>query len=190
MKKLLLMVVLTILPLAACASGNHPPQQTPHELHGTLPSPCSEWILFEALSLEEAQLDPDFGTFMPTNIPDNFSLRGAVRVENIDDHPFINHWQVRNGIYLLWNGPDRQVGEEFFTSELIWLVSDVVMETGWIIPADELSLDFVRARVQYLAYRYGHTRWMTEDLGFGVIFDDVLVRVRNRPLAGASLGAL
>ena len=217
-----ILLLCLLLPLAACGGEGQaaiphmppaPPLPPRPDIHGTIPEPPIPWLRNEALTLEEAKLDSDFGPFVPRALPEEFYLQAAVRLVAADSQPW-RHWQVTDGMYLQWGGPMQTIGVGRFAGQIELFLSkwpgedsrrivsienaetwDLSFRTeGYPITdamasplfhAEHLTLEIVEARIETVDARY-----QTGAAGFGVLFGDVLMEIRAENLSPEQIWAM
>ena len=174
--------------------------------HPEIPEMRDEW-----LTLEEAEHDPDFGAFLPVNVPRRFGFTSARRL--ID--------QFNNFISMGWGNTDEgyfgwQVlfGDEYSMREHIVSTDDrhkfdvnhdlytplavnFPQRDGdiWrifaspIFMAEEFSFDIVKARAYWdtTDSSVSEPHWL---IYFSVMYDDIVVRIFSRGLTPEEVYAM
>ena len=152
-----------------------------------LSDPAIPELRNDRLTLEEAQGDPDFGLYLPQTVPSRFVFESA--------HRFIN--QDANGMYVLWtadlgnlwwniskatdHGFERIVSaderEKYDMSlySIPWAQSvpnelrEYVLYP--VLPAEELTLEIIKARVYYRDTTSGG------NMDFSVLYGEAIISV-------------
>ena len=145
----------------------------------------------ERLTLDAARVDPNFGAFLPTDIPAGFNFACARRFINKGRNRLSAIWNARSD-YINWDVAkvtDYDLDHIVTASELekydlslypIPLVRSVPVEL-WehvnnpVFPSEELTLNVIKKRASYVNADRGDTPGWRMD--FSVLYGDVIVRV-------------
>jgi len=146
----------------------------------------------DRLTLTEARMDPDFGAFIPGNIPPQFGFESAYRFINQDTNALFVlwgtgrmdtlHWQIsRPTEHDLRRIVSADQRERFDMSLYSIPFFDSIPEELWqyvhnpVFLAEEMTLDIVRAR----AYNTGRGGSASDlrIMNFGVLYGDVVISV-------------
>ena len=149
----------------------------------------------ESLSLDEARLDPDFGAYVPKNVPSQFAFNAAQRLVDQDINSLMTFWEADRSDFIRWfiSKPtehdfsrlvsinDREKYDMSLYSipfadsvpyELLAYVQDPVFLS------EELTLAAIQARVLDGASRQGDIGGVS--FNFSILFDDVVVSISVR----------
>ncbi|MCL2367803.1 MAG: hypothetical protein FWC72_02310 [Oscillospiraceae bacterium] len=110
-------------------------------------------------SIDEARLHPDFGTYIPSNIPERF-LPGTWETYGVYDRT----------LYLRWH-----VDSNYFRGRIWWEVRSGIPEPQNCpaILAEELTLDIIQDNAHWRDRNlYALPYW---EIAFSVRFDDVVI---------------
>ena len=148
----------------------------------------------ERQTLDEARNDPDFGAYMPLDVPSQFAFETAQRFVNQEKNSLSAFWKSKND-YIKWSASiaaDYDLGLIVAASEPekydlslypIPRASSIPKEL-WdyvnnpIFLAKELTLDIIKTRAYYVDNDRGDTPGWRMD--FGVLYGDVVVRVNAK----------
>ena len=149
----------------------------------------------ERLSLAEARLDPDFGAYMPQNVPSQFAFNTAQRLINQDINSLMAFWGDGTPDFISWliskpteHDLSRLVSindRERYDMSLysIPLAASVPEELRVYVQdpvfiSEELTLAAIQARVLEGASRQGDIGGVS--FNFNILFDDVVVSISAR----------
>ena len=152
----------------------------------------------ETMSLDQARLDPDFGAFLPENIPPGFNFQSAQRIVDQNTNSLFMLWfsemnsinwsisePTENDLARIVSVDDREKFDmSLYSIPLMASVPEELFEYVWnpVFLAEEFSLDVVNARAQSIGEgrmgdgRAGSMGWQMQ---FSVLFGDVLVAVNT-----------
>jgi len=167
-----------------------------HQINGSvdlsiLNDPVMPELRDEILTLDEARNDPDFGAYLPENIPSRYVFESAQRVINQETDCLFVNWNVGMD-YINWQiskpteydfdrivSADEKEKYDMSLYPIPWAESiptelwDYVLNPVFRI--DELTLDIIKARAYYVENDQGDTpNWR---MAFSVLYDNVIVRV-------------
>jgi hypothetical protein len=153
----------------------------------------------ERMPLNTARLDPDFGAFMPVNVPTGFQADIARRTLNQSMNSLSAIWHVAPPGFDSFNWTVREPLE----SDLIVSVNDrekfdvSLYAIPWadsvpneirayfqfpVFLAEEMSVDIIQARTRWESADRGDTPgWRTTQ--FGVLYGDVIIVISARGLS-------
>ena len=156
-----------------------------------LSNPVAPELRDESLSLDKARNDPDFGAYVPAAVPPEFIFASAQRSINQERNSLsvfwdtgLDHinWSISRatdydyGLIVAANEPEKYdlslypiPRAESIPKELWECVNNPVF------PAEELTLDVIKARAFYVDNDRGDTPGWCMD--FSVLYGDVVVRV-------------
>lgn len=146
----------------------------------------------EQLTLSQARLDPDFGAFLPTNLPPRFGFESAYRFINQDTNSLFVLWSAnlntirwevsRPTSFHLEHIVSANEREKFDMSLYSIPLAASIPDELWqyvqnpVFRADELTLDIVRARA-YSTGRGGGGASDQRIMNFSALYGDVVVSV-------------
>ena len=161
----------------------------------------------EEMTLEQARIDPDFGAFMPINIPQGFVFDSGRRTLNQWDNSISANWhRFPTFDNIFWTVAEPHE----FDLERIVLANDrhkfdvSLYSIPWMdsVPneiidylgnpvflAEEMSLEIVQARAQWDESRHGESAgWRI--VPFSVLHGDVIIRVSARGVSPDQIWAM
>ena len=158
-----------------------------------LANPTIPELRNDRLTLYEAQLEPNFSTFLPQNIPPDFTFEGANRLVNTRNNSLFASWSNRLDVISwhirtplesdLLNIVSVNDREKFDVSlyTIPWFGS-VPIEYHYyfqspVFLSNEFTLDVIKARTRWVDSGRGGVAPRWETTQFGVLFGDVLVEV-------------
>jgi len=169
-----------------------------------LADPVVPELLNEIITLEQAQADPDFGAFMPANVPQAFRFDSARRTLNQWDNAIRTHWHryptfdniswavqepTEHDLAVIVSTNDRHKFDVSLYS-IPWFLSvpdEVHMYfQNPVFLAEEMSLEIVQARARWADGERGQDAGWRID-SFGVLYGDVLIRVSASGLSPEQL---
>jgi len=162
---------------------------------GLFADPVTLAFDYEELTLEEARLDPDFGAFMPVNVPNDLTFENGWRTSDESDNSIRLIWGQRNPALFWMVGEPREDELERIVPAAERHKFDVSLySTPWfesvpdeireyfhdpVFLADEMSLEVVQARARWDEGRRGESAsWVIEN--FTVLYGDVIIRINAR----------
>jgi len=151
----------------------------------------------EELTLEQARIDPDFGAFMPVNIPHGFIFDSGRRTLNQWENSIRANWhRFPTFDNIFWTAAEPH---EFDLERIVsandrhkfdvslysipWALSVPDEIHGYfsnpVFLAEEMTLEVVRARALWDEGRHGESAgWRI--ISFGVLYGDVIIRISAR----------
>jgi len=148
----------------------------------------------EEMTLEQARIDPDFGAFMPVNIPQDFIFDSGRRTLNQWDNSIRANWHrfpTFDNIFWTVAEPHEFDLERIVSANdrhkfdvslysIPWMdsvPSEIIDYLGNpVFLAEEMSLEIVQARAQWDEGRHGESAgWRI--VPFGVLHGDVIIRI-------------
>ncbi|MDR0272933.1 MAG: hypothetical protein LBI27_06415 [Clostridiales bacterium] len=147
----------------------------------------------ESLTLSEARSDPDFGMYLPENVPSRFGFESARRFINQDTDNLSVYWSIRFDYdYIDWRvskatdydleriaSPDERVKYDMELYPIPWADSvptelrDYVLNP--VFRAEDLTLDIIQARAYWVDTDRSDTPgWR---MRFSVLYGDAVVEV-------------
>jgi len=156
-----------------------------------LADPVIPKLRYDSLTLEEARLDPDFGSFIPQAAPEGFVFESSYRIVDTRQNGLFTHWGKPNS-YIEFavseaTEYDRErivsvsEREKYDMSLYTIPFADSIPGELWeyvndpVFIADEFSLDVIKARAYRADGRRGDApAWR---MGFSVLDNDVIIRV-------------
>ena len=156
-----------------------------------LANPVIPELRHDSLTLNEARLDPDFGLFIPSSVPNGFVFESSYRVIDQRQNNLFVHWGKQNSyIEILVSEPtefDREhivsVSEREKYDMTLYTIplADSVPGELWdyvdhpVFLADEFSLEVIQARAYWVDTDRGDVpAWR---MSFSVLYGDNLVRI-------------
>lgn len=168
-------------------------QEGAPDLTSIIPSEIPEWTEKE-MTLEEAYRDPDFGAYLPKELPEGFELNGCYRWKDQQTDMLSGVWShgydtLSWRIYSMgaddWNRlTDTDEPKNYDMSLYPVPLCDSVPENlrtivnNPIFKAEELTLDVVQARVSQAADAGDPSTLRIS--AFGVLYGDVVVEVNAK----------
>jgi hypothetical protein len=148
----------------------------------------------EEMTLEQSRIDPDFGAFMPINIPQGFIFDSGRRTLNQWDNSIRANWHrfpAFDNIFWTVAEPHEFDLERIVSANDRHKFDVSLYSIPWMdsVPseiidylhnpvflAEEMSLEIVQARAQWDAGRHGESAgWRI--VPFGVLHGDVIIRI-------------
>jgi len=158
----------------------------------------------EELTLEQARLDPDFGAFMPVNVPQGFIFDSGRRTLNQWDNSIRVNWHGYPGFDgIFWTVGEPREDElalvvsaddrhKFDVSlyPIPWFesVPDEVREYfhNPVFLAEEMTPQIVQARARWEEGRRGNdASWVIDN--FSVLYGDIIIRISARGISPEQL---
>ena len=151
----------------------------------------------ETLTLEEARRDPDFGVYMPSNVPTRFSFDSALRFINqranslsvywLTGYDSIN-WHISKATeydlgHIVSPGETEKYDLSLYPIPRYESVPSEFREyvDHPVFLAEELTLDVIKARSYYVDNDRGDTPGWRID--FNVLYGDILVSVNTKGIS-------
>ena len=156
----------------------------------------------DSLTLEEAQQDPDFGAFLPANIPYGFVFELSTRWVSQHDNNLFTLWQTSDFHYIAWTISKIAEHHQYrITSahehnrfDRAMYMPHIAGTTPGesrialgspILPAEDLNLDLVEARMEWVEDGvFDEPTWQTN---FGIIYGDIVIEIRSIGLSPQQL---
>jgi len=149
----------------------------------------------DELTLEEARIDPDFGAYLPTNIPDSFVSEHTFRFINQTENSLFAHWGrgVNSISWQITKVTELDLArivsvderEKYDMSLYSIPLADTVPRELWdfvfdpIFLAEDMSIDVIRAR----AFSAGRRDDPGYSINFRVLYGDILVNINANGLS-------
>ena len=158
-----------------------------------LADPVIPEMRYDRLTLDEARLDPDFGTFLPQGIPAGFTFESAYRVITTRENSLSAHWSngysnlefraahvtdYHRGL-IVSSGDRDKYDMSLYSIPLFDSVPSELREVvnNPVFLAEELTLDMVQARAFWVDERGDVSGWR---MNFGVLYGDAVLTVSGR----------
>jgi len=141
----------------------------------------ADWISYEA-----AQQDPEFGEFLPVNIPERFFFFMARRDKNVQENHLTVDWRAELDwmvsedefswrISMPSEAEGRVVSAEEELTPLPEYWRHISSAGGPVFLAEDLTIDNIRELAVVIDHGEEHTSlW----IGLGVLLDDVVIDIR------------
>jgi hypothetical protein len=161
----------------------------------------------ERPTLDEARQDPDFGAFLPVNIPERFEFSSASRLLDTRANYLLVHfshdvpWQFSHSIRWMIATPTARHLQNIVSANDRHKFDVSLYPTPWMdsVPreyrnyfhdpvflASEISLDTIQARTRWVDTEWGNAaEWQTNQ--FSVLFENVVVEISANGLSAEQI---
>ena len=161
----------------------------------------------EEMTLEQARIDPDFGAFMPVNIPQGFIFDSGRRTLNQWDNSIRANWHrfpTFDNIFWTVAEPHEFDLERIVSANdrhkfdvslysIPWMdsvPSEIIDYLGNpVFLAEEISLEIIQARAQWEEGRHGESAgWRIQN--FSVLHGDIIIHISARGVSPEQIWAM